>query len=766
MISKQHLILLISLIYSANLLINNSLKAAPAEKTDDFKKQNFVVQTMDHVSIKGSLYDADNDKSIIYCHRLLDDEIGEEVGLLIDAFLNDYDLVTFNFRGHKSSFGRSSMGGDEVLDLHAVISLVIQKGYERIVILGTGMGGTVGARTAMLFHNVDALIVISPSGFSPGILSFHMKVISDITLDSPFGKVPVRILTNTRLGPRYSAGFPIDFKQDFGMIPILIIHSDGDRFVNLNKMKTHFEDVFDPRDLFIVPGNKHAEDLIDPNTLREARMFLENVFDEKARNEYPELSEHSAWYQPDSIRVSLTGDLPLPERILSDELRRRLSTPGTGHDMGKCSVEVIRKSLIDVLAFRGYTRASVEPTSTAPNLSMHIAVPKIHSLSIEGARWVDQEYIRNIVGIGHDYFNAYELDSAIRRLSMDPAFSSVNPVIVERNDREVDIHLIIKERRPYRLLVATKFTDIDRFFGAGFAWNENNPTRIRYDGRVLFGIDKHDILTSHNLSKDLVRNSLRISASFFDMIRSRDDLDYVFTRQEVHEVGGELSARYILTSSTNLQLGLFGKRYRSPEVSLDLPVHEGDAGGVNLKFCISGKLPLQGAPRVNWKQTLFYQKAGPWKTGDFSFDTYQINLGCDLIIFRHHVSRTAINGGWIRGVAPPQELLSLGGMSTLPGYRDDSFVDTRMILASQTFYLSARSLFEETSAWSPFRLILSCHAGTVWGKGSDFSSDELYMDAGIELDYLEILRFGIVWPVGPNRFGPSRLYVGWGVHVY
>jgi hypothetical protein len=104
-------------------------------------------------------------------------------------------------------------------------------------------------------------------------------------------------------------------------------------------------------------------------------------------------------------------------------------------------------------------------------------------------------------------------------------------------------------------------------------------------------------------------------------------------------------------------------------------------------------------------------------------------------------------------------------MTTLSGYPDDSFVNTRMALAGQAVYIHASNWVDETSRWSPIRLILTFHAGTVWGESEKLRPENLRMDAGFEFDYMETLRLGIVWPVGPLRGDSPRAYIGWGVHV-
>jgi hypothetical protein len=240
----------------------------------------------------------------------------------------------------------------------------------------------------------------------------------------------------------------------------------------------------------------------------------------------------------------------------------------------------------------------------------------------------------------------------------------------------------------------------------------------------------------------------------------------VFTRQEVRERGGEFSVGYRISSSVAIQLDAFGKEYLSPEISFDHPVSTGVSGGAAVKVDLSGKLPFQGPPRLHWLHTFYYQKAGPRGIGDFYFDTYQFNFKSDQLWFGHNQTQTTIHGGWISGDAPPQEYLSLGGMHTFPGYPDDEFVNTRMLLFSQGVFISMRNFVNETSVWAPLRWIVSFHVGTVWGTDEKFRMKDVRTDVVFEFDYMETLRAGVAFPTGGLASGSPRVYIGWGEHVY
>ena len=324
----------------------------------------------------------------------------------------------------------------------------------------------------------------------------------------------------------------------------------------------------------------------------------------------------------------------------------------------------------------------------------------------------------------------------------------------------------VSEERPYRAFVSTKYTDVDQFYGIGFTWNEFNPSGFQIAGGTTYGISHKDILANLKITKSLKRDIFWVDARIYNDIKSRDDLEYVYTRQEVQEKAVEASVRLRFSSNLSISTGLFNKRVKSLEIISDFPVEEGKEFGNFWKFDIGGRFPLQGTPRFNWRHTFFIQSVGIFNSGDYDFNIYQLNFTGNLKISKNHQSVTSFHYGWISGAPPPQDNFSLGGMTTLPGFDDDKLIDTRMFRMSQALYISAKNWVDETSKLSPLRFIFTTHAGTVWGSNEKFDAGELVTDIGFEIDYMEVLRLGVAGPVG--RFGNSspRFYIGWGLHVF
>ncbi|MCE0447698.1 alpha/beta fold hydrolase [Streptomyces tricolor] len=80
-------------------------------------------------------------------------------------------VVTFSFRGHGRSGGRSTVGDKEVLDLAAAVEWARGLGHPRVATVGFSMGGSVVLRHAALYGGTDAVVSVSAPG--PLVLPGH-----------------------------------------------------------------------------------------------------------------------------------------------------------------------------------------------------------------------------------------------------------------------------------------------------------------------------------------------------------------------------------------------------------------------------------------------------------------------------------------------------------------------------------------------------------------------------------------------------------------
>ncbi|MFH9014640.1 alpha/beta hydrolase [Streptomyces sp. NPDC017943] len=178
------------------------------------------------------------------------------------AFARYGAVVTFSFRGHGASGGRSTVGDREVADLAAAVRWARELGYRRVVTVGFSMGGSVVLRHAAL-HPGDSRAVVSVSaparwyyrGTAP-MRRLHWLV------TRPEGRVVSRYGLRTRIHHRDWDPVPLSPVEAVPRIaptPLLIVHGDADGYFPLDHPRMLAAAAGDQGELWLEPGMGHAE---------------------------------------------------------------------------------------------------------------------------------------------------------------------------------------------------------------------------------------------------------------------------------------------------------------------------------------------------------------------------------------------------------------------------------------------------------------------------------------------------------------------------
>jgi len=193
---------------------------------------------------------------------------------IVSALVEAGGVVSFDFRGHGSSGGRSTVGDREVLDLDAAVGWARHLGYRRLVPVGWSMGAGVAIRHAALHRGVDAVVAVS------GPSRWYYR-----------GTGPMRLLhrgIGTRIGRRVLAvgyrtrissvswelaggSWPEPPDALVGRIapaPLLVVHGDLDRYFPVEHARWLVEAARGPAELWLEPGFGHAEAGATPDLVR------------------------------------------------------------------------------------------------------------------------------------------------------------------------------------------------------------------------------------------------------------------------------------------------------------------------------------------------------------------------------------------------------------------------------------------------------------------------------------------------------------------
>ncbi|MHC5906420.1 alpha/beta hydrolase [Streptomyces sp. S6] len=181
---------------------------------------------------------------------------------VVDALRRYGAVVTFSFRGHGASGGRSTVGDREVLDLAAAVGWARGLGHARVVTVGFSMGGSVALRHAALYPgDADAVVSVSAParwyyrGTVP-MRRLHWLV------TRPEGRLVGRYGFGTRIHHREWDPVPLSPVEAAARIaptPLLVVHGDRDGYFPLDHPRSLAEAASGHAELWLEPGMGHAE---------------------------------------------------------------------------------------------------------------------------------------------------------------------------------------------------------------------------------------------------------------------------------------------------------------------------------------------------------------------------------------------------------------------------------------------------------------------------------------------------------------------------
>ncbi|MFH8346957.1 alpha/beta hydrolase [Streptomyces sp. NPDC018045] len=180
-------------------------------------------------------------------------------------------VITFSFRGHGRSGGRSTVGDREVLDLAAAVGWARALGHRRVATVGFSMGGSVVLRHAALFQGAregrtdartDMVVSVSAPArwFYRGTASMRRL---HWVVTRPTGRLVSRLGLRTRIHPEDWDPVPLSPVAAVPRIaptPLLLVHGDQDPYFPLDHPRM-LAAAADPAtsELWLERGFGHAE---------------------------------------------------------------------------------------------------------------------------------------------------------------------------------------------------------------------------------------------------------------------------------------------------------------------------------------------------------------------------------------------------------------------------------------------------------------------------------------------------------------------------
>ncbi|GAA3822791.1 alpha/beta fold hydrolase [Streptomyces chiangmaiensis] len=208
------------------------------------------------------------DLAIVVAHGFTGDLERPHVRRVAGVLAHYGAVVTFSFRGHGGSGGRSTVGDREVYDLAAAVEWARSLGHARVVTVGFSMGGSVVLRHAAQHlgdASTDAVVAVSAParwyyrGTAP-MRRLHWLVTRRA------GRLLGRYGLRTRIHHRDWDPVPASPVESVPLIaptPLLIVHGDQDGYFPLDHPRMLAAAAPGHAELWLEPGMGHAEHASD-----------------------------------------------------------------------------------------------------------------------------------------------------------------------------------------------------------------------------------------------------------------------------------------------------------------------------------------------------------------------------------------------------------------------------------------------------------------------------------------------------------------------
>ncbi len=235
-----------------------------------------LLETSDGVAISAHHDPLDTDLAIVVAHGFTGSWRRPSMRRASAAFQRHGGVITFDFRGHGSSGGLSTVGDREIHDLEAAVGWARSLGYARVATVGFSMGASVVVRHAALVRDVSAVVAIS------GPARWHYRGTVPMrrvhwVIERRLGRIVGRVALRTRIAPDGWDPLPEAPHEVAPLItptPLLIVHGDADPYFPVEHAHQLFEAAAEPKELWLEPGFGHAENAAPPELLDRIGKWL------------------------------------------------------------------------------------------------------------------------------------------------------------------------------------------------------------------------------------------------------------------------------------------------------------------------------------------------------------------------------------------------------------------------------------------------------------------------------------------------------------
>lgn len=223
--------------------------------------KELYLKTSDKIKIAVNHYQTNHEQVVIIANGWTMSKDSKFIRQIADSFAEEFDVVSFDFRGHGKSSGTYTFTGNEVRDLDAVVEYV-RPLYKELFLIGFSLGSAISIIYNAYYKNINKFIAVSaPHSFEQ---IKHWAWAKDF-INNPFGKYEPKICVKLRPNPIIRKKIkPVDVVDKIET-PTLFIVGDKDKITLLKDTKLLFDKAKCEKSFETFKDCNHAEDLIYQN---------------------------------------------------------------------------------------------------------------------------------------------------------------------------------------------------------------------------------------------------------------------------------------------------------------------------------------------------------------------------------------------------------------------------------------------------------------------------------------------------------------------
>jgi len=198
---------------------------------------------------------------IVLVHGFFNNKDAYLFAQIAKMFAKDYDVISYDLRGHGKSSGLFTWTAKEPDDLGEVVAFAKSRGYARITAVGFSLGAAISIVEGSRNKDIDAVIAVSPPTkfWDINMHFWEPEMLADLKLNlGPKGKGK-----GIRPGNIFAKKIaPIDVMDAYATKPLLLVHGERDWLIKSHHSKK-LSAANEKVEAIFVKNGGHAEKMFD-----------------------------------------------------------------------------------------------------------------------------------------------------------------------------------------------------------------------------------------------------------------------------------------------------------------------------------------------------------------------------------------------------------------------------------------------------------------------------------------------------------------------